>query len=187
MTFGISLEIQYDNASGTRSGLLAWGAYAIVWLENLWFSNFPIKEPRQAAGNTSQKSLKVLDDWAKSQSIMQEISQILYPDNKFEKKLSFSNFSDVQIAVLQAKALYLSYRFCREEYIYFLLAPIESFHDSRWRDKFYDAQIRPILDRMDEIKKKMVLKMIITGLLEKGHVSTTNYQKNTIKYAKKHL
>ncbi|RUR14760.1 hypothetical protein ELY21_15365 [Legionella sp. km535] len=54
--------------------------------------------------------------------------------------------------------LYLSYRFCREEYTYFILAPIESFHDSRWSDKFYDARIRPILDKMDEIEKKHGLK-----------------------------
>ncbi|RUR17190.1 hypothetical protein ELY21_11520 [Legionella sp. km535] len=120
----------------------------------------PLTKRSQALSShdSNQKSLKVLDGWAKSQSVMQEISQILYPNNKFEKKLSFSNFNDVQIAVLQAKALYLSYRFCREEYTYFILAPIESFHDSRWSDKFYDARIRPILDKMDEIEKKHGLK-----------------------------
>lgn len=104
--------------------------------------------------DSNQKSLKFLDGWAKSQTVMQEISQILYPKNKFEKKLSFSNFNDVQTAVLQAKALYFSYRFCREEYTYFILAPIESFHDSRWSDKFYDARTRPILDKMKEIENK---------------------------------
>lgn len=113
------------------------------------------KRPKDLCSQDSNaKSLKFLDNWAQSQTIMQDIQQLLYPNNQHENKLSFSNFKDVQTAILQAKALYLSHRFCKEEYIFFALIPVESFHDSRWSSSFYDARVRPIQDKMDEIEKK---------------------------------
>ncbi|KTD73816.1 hypothetical protein [Legionella tucsonensis] len=117
------------------------------------------KRPKEFVDpKSSELSLTVLDNFAKSQEILKEILGLLYPNGKKQSKSDFSKTQNVERAIIQAEALYYSHRFCKEQYIFFVLLPIEHFHESRWSNSYYKKRIDPIVKKIDEVKKRHGLK-----------------------------
>lgn len=115
----------------------------------------PLTKRHKEFKNVAQNSaLKILDNFAHSQVILNEINELIYPNKQPSQKLSFSESNDIQKKLYHAKALYLANRFCKEEYIFFCIAIIELFHDSRWTNSYYDSQLNPINEQIEEIRTK---------------------------------
>jgi len=111
------------------------------------------RRPNMADNNSLISAYKRIDDLAVGGEILKQLRDVIDTLGKKKKPGSHSDPDSASKQVALAKALYLSRRITKQEFIFFATYPVENVFHGRMAEGVFDSELKHISDTMKEIER----------------------------------
>lgn len=102
--------------------------------------------------NALLDALGKLEERALGEHLLSELRSFLQSTRNSNPENLWKDPIEVKKAVRMAEVLYRSRRISKQEYVFYVINPIEIIHENRWLNDVYDTELGPINQKTKEIE-----------------------------------